>query len=115
MEDKEFIYNSIKDLKVFSKLETSILKDISNLFVVENVNMGEPIFAGKASKNYIKLLIKGEVRQLVEHPSTNKLISLNIQRPFYIYHWNFQESDNHGIETASIDSVFLNKSIKFEI
>ena len=107
MEDKEFIYNSIKDLKVFSKLETSILKDISNLFVVENVNMGEPIFAGKASKNYIKLLIKGEVRQLVEHPSTNKLISLNIQRPFYIYHWNSQVTDDQGIETASIDSLFL--------
>ena len=57
MEDKEFIYNSIKDLKVFSKLESSILKEISNSFIVENVNMGEPIFVGKASKSYIKILV----------------------------------------------------------
>ncbi len=107
MKNSKLVLNSIKDIKLFSNFGESNLKEISNLFEVEKIKMGEPIFDEKSSKDYIKLLIEGEVRQLVEHPDTKKFISLNIQKPFYIFNWNLKDSFDLGIETASIDCLFF--------
>ncbi len=103
----------IRDSSYFSELTDGEIDKIKDYFVVENIDMGEPIIFADAMPENIRILISGEVRELIEHPKTNKLMSLNIAKDSHIIGWvSMQAKKPEEFVSAATDCVFL--KVEFE-
>ena len=78
MENTQTIIEIISKLFIFKKLTNPQIKKISKSFSKEYFSMGEQISIGKEPLEYVRILITGEVREIVEHPITKKFLTLNI-------------------------------------
>ena len=111
--------NSILDTEMirksfyFSDLIDGEIDKIKDYFVVENIGMGEPIIFADTMPESIRILISGEVRELIEHPKTNKLMSLNVAKDSHIVGWISMQAQNpEEFVTAATDCVFLKIDIE---
>ena len=84
MKKSEDVFEILRNIKIFDEFNIQQIRSICKYFKVEEISMGEPIIFGDTIPEYIYILIEGQVRQLVEHPSTKELISLNVENPNYL-------------------------------
>ncbi len=108
MKNQKDVFEILKNIKIFDKFNIQRIRSICKYFKVEEISMGEPIIFGDTIPEYIYILIEGQVRQLVEHPSTKELISLNVENPNYFVGWLSNQSQKaEEFVTAATDCEFL--------
>ena len=72
--------------------------------------MGDQISIGNSNLKEIRILIEGEVRQIVEHPITKQTLTLNIEKPTSLMGLNFPLGDNPFVlVSAATDCHFKDK------
>ena len=97
----------IKKSSYFSDLTDGEIDKIKDYFVVENIEMGEPIIFADVMPESIRILISGEVRELIEHPKTNKLMSLNIAKDSHLVGWVSIQAKNPRNLLLLLQTVFF--------
>ena len=75
--------------------------------------MGDQIAVGEEKLEDVRILIEGEVREIVIHPQTKKTLTLNIERPISFIGLNLS-SGNNSCEfiSAATDCTFLTIKVK---
>ena len=108
MKNQKDVFEILKNIKIFDFLNDQQVRRISRYFKNEDISMGEPIIFGDSIPEYIYILIDGQVRQLVEHPSTKELISLNVENPHYFVGWLSNQNEKpEEFVTAATECNFL--------
>ncbi len=108
MKNQKDVFEILRNIKVFDFFNDQQIRRISKFFRTEDISMGEPIIFGDSIPEYIYILIEGQVRQLVEHPSTKELISLNVENPHYFVGWlSNQNGKPEEFVTAATECNFL--------
>ena len=108
MKNQKDVFEILKNIKIFDFLNDQQVRRISRYFKNEDISMGEPIIFGDTIPEYIYILIDGQVRQLVEHPSTKELISLNVENPNYFVGWLSNQNEKpEEFVTAATECNFL--------
>ncbi len=80
MKDTRSIFEIIKKVPIFEALKENQKKKISKFFIKEYFSMGDHIVVGKVKPEFGRILISGDVRQIVEHPIKKNIMTLNIEK-----------------------------------
>ena len=107
-EINKYTKNELKDLQYFRDLNDTILDSIGNVLHVKTFKMGELLFGDNKSDSSIYFLISGELRQHVNHPVTNKRLTLNLHTyPYAVGLASYHAGYPIEFITASSDSTVL--------
>ena len=113
MDNTQTIFKILREISFFKTLTDYRLKKISKNFIKETFLMGDQIAVGEEKLEDVRILIEGEVREIVIHPQTKKTLTLNIERPISFIGLNLS-SGNNSCEfiSAATDCTFLKIKVK---
>jgi len=113
MDNLQTIFEILKEIVLFDGLTDPQLKKISKSFTKETFLMGDQISVGEQELDQIRILINGEVREIVEHPVLKKFLTLNIEKPISLLGLNSLSGKNPcELISAATDCVFLKIKVK---
>ena len=113
MDNLQTIFEILKEIVLFDGLTDSQLKKISKSFTKETFLMGDLISVGEQELDHIRILINGEVREIVEHPVLKKILTLNIEKPISLLGLDSLSGKNPcELISAATDCVFLKIKVK---
>ena len=113
MDNSQNIFEILKEIVFFDNLTDPQLKKISKAFTKETFLMGDQISVGDQELDHIRILINGEVREIVEHPELKKILTLNIEKPISLIGLNSSSGKNPcELISAATDCVFLKIKVK---
>ena len=113
MEKDLTVIEILKSTFFFKNLTETQIKGFYKSFSKEYLQMGDQIFIENSSLEEIRILVNGEVREVVEHPNTKKTLTLNIEQPISLIGFNFYKPQNHFVYiSAASDCFFLKVNIK---
>ena len=102
------ISKSLESIDYFESLNYNEIEKISTFFSEEKIPMGEPIIFSDKVPDFLRILIEGEVRQLINQPINNNTITLELHSPNYIVGLpSFQSKTPLELITAATDVTFL--------
>lgn len=110
MENNKTISEIIKDLNFFKDLNDTQIKKISKNFTKEYLAMGDLIPIGNTYSDDLRILISGEVREIIEHPITKKTLTLNIEKPINLIGTPLWSLDNPFVYVSAASDCFLLKA-----
>ena len=113
MDNLQTIFEILKEIVFFDDLTDPQLKKISKSFTKETFLMGDQISVGEQESDHIRILINGEVRELVKHPVLKTILTLNIEKPISLLGLNSSSGKNPcELISAATDCVFLKMKVK---
>ena len=113
MKDTSTVFEIIKKIPIFEALKEYQKKKISKFFIKEYFSMGDHILVGKDKTEFGRILISGNVRQIVEHPINKNIMTLNIEKHISYLGLTYDEQVNpFELVSAATDCVFLKIKIK---
>ena len=113
MKDTRSVFEIIKKVPIFEALKENQKKKISKFFIKEYFSMGDHIVVGKVKTEYGRILISGNVRQIVEHPINKNIMTLNIEKHIsYLGLANDDLINPFELVSAATDCFLLKIKIK---
>ena len=113
MKDTSTVFEIIKKIPIFEALKENQKKKISKFFIKEYFSMGDHIVVGKVKTEYGRILISGNVRQIVEHPINKNIMTLNIEKHISYLGLTYDEQVNpFELVSAATDCFLLKIKIK---
>ena len=109
MEKELTVVEILKSTFFFKNLTETQIKGFDKSFSKEYLQMGDQIFIEDSSLEEIRILVNGEVREVVEHPNTKKTLTLNIEQPISLIGLNLYKAQNHFVYISAATDCFFFK------